>query len=679
IQLSPQEKFEAYQAAVENGTLPSVEEMTETERQAFLQENPGLLEEWMQVEEPPEELQEVIVGLALPDVDAEDADVDVQTILDGIDGNSTAEEIRAAFGNSGEVASGLALLLPWANRTGVDLGTHGRATDAQQYSQAFGQQTWDHREDIETLLTDGVEREYTTGAGTPRGEHTATRMESIFSEEEAEELRSQWAGSYLVASNEDIGGSWESLPQDMREDLTGRQSSFADVAGFLDRADSDLPAGDGLSLELANSASQFLDSSYGDRDPSPGGNDYGWSNGPHEELYGSLLERTSLNHEATTFLLGGDPGYEMDHVPEDFSSEEFITNVYTHPWDDGGQAASSLTDWTIDPPAGQEALADSAYNGLYDTIAGNQEIYDQLISMDSGPGTGQDLDEGAPPPSVGERNPELMRSLALATGVRLDEFDTATDTEGEKQRTKMLTLINSDHAQTDDGLPDPNSAAVQMAALIDQYQSQRIADSLDPDHEYPDGPHQRGTVGDDNGRLFGLNSAALRNVVFNEFTSAEDAAAEAAEIRKSALGLVGIIPVPGNGGPAVDAALWLAEQSIEPAEVSVPERIDNDLYANLDPESAGSESVQTVSRGQFLQAMIDRDPEIASDYEDLGIIDSDGNVDLTNVAIEDTTHLNNQLTERMGSEVTEEINDLVRTRNEFLTNYGNIPDREWGP
>lgn len=671
LTFSARERFDAYQAAVANGTLSPIEEMTEAERQAFLQDNPGILEDWMEISDPPPEVQQAIVALALPGVDPGDASTDVQTILDGIEGDATAEEIRAAFADSGEIASGLALLLPWAGRNGVDLSDSrfdGRATNAQAYSEEFGRQTWEHREDIETLLTDGVAHEV-EGTGAMGHKTTRTEWESLFTEAEAEELRSQWAGSYLVASNEDIGGGWDALPDDMRYDLslqqsltdTGKEPRFVDVASFLDKADADLPAGDGLSLELANSASTLLDAHYSYGSSGPGPSDPGWHNGPNEELYGSLLERASLNHEATTYLLGGDPGWDMDdvHVPEDFDHSEFITNVYTHPWEDGGEAASALTDWTIDPPAGSEDLADSAYNGLYDTIAGNQDVYSQLITLDGGPHEGG---------GVGEANPELMRSLALATGERLDQFDTNTDQAGERQRVKMFMLINTDHAQTEGGTPDPNSGAVRLATVIEGYQQQRIADSLDPDHSYPDGdPHQQGTVGEQNGRLFAYNSAALDNVIYSSYTSDQEAAQEVAETRQMAISILGTVPL-GDAGPIGSIATILARESIEPEDVPLPETIDPGITgSSIDIQTASPAGLTSIARAQYLENMIALDPSLGSQYEDLGIINPDsGRVDLSNVPLDQVDHINSELEQRMSPEVNNEIADLLAERDAIV-------------
>ncbi|WP_374999746.1 hypothetical protein [Aeromicrobium sp. CTD01-1L150] len=692
ITLTSREKFDAYQAAVENGTLPAIDDMTEAERKAFLAENPGLLEEWMEIDDPDPELQETIIGLALPDVDSGDADTDVQTILDGIDDNATAAEIKDAFANSGEIASGLALLLPWASRnSNVDLNDHDRATNAQAYSQAFGEQTWERRDDIETLLTEGVEREREVTTGGPGGSstRTTTYMESIFSEAEAEALRSNWAGSYLAASNENIGGGWDALPEDMRYDLslqqswtdTGSTPRFNSVAGFLDGAHEDLPAGDGLTLEMANSAAELLETRYGDRDPSPGGTDYGWSNGAHEDLYSSILERASLNPEATTFLLGGDPGYEMDHVPDDFSAADFVTNVYTHPWSDGGEAASSLTDWTIDPPAGHEDLADAAFNGLYDTIAGNQDVYSQLISMQSGPGTGQDLADGDSPPTIGERNPELMRSLALATGTRLDQFDTATsDPSIEEQRIKMFMLINSDLGEGTEDQPDPNSASIKLATSIEAYQQQRILDALDPDHEYPDDdPHQRGTYGDDNGRLFGYNSAALRNAVVVQYGEAVDAAEQVAKNRQMAISILGTAAGGPDPTPLSSITTTLLQETINPADVAIPEAASPNLYGAFAVEAADPTVLETVARAQVLDAMIVHDPSLASDFEDLGVIGDNGKVDLSGVSDEQTTHINDQLKQRMPDAVNEEVDNLLTVRNSIVSNHGlDLPERYRG-
>ncbi|GAA2085145.1 hypothetical protein GCM10009821_28320 [Aeromicrobium halocynthiae] len=694
IGVSPQDRYDAYQAAVANGTIPAIEDMTEAERQAFLRDNPGILEDWTQIAEPSEDIQKAIVHLALPAADEEAARADVQTILDGVDDSATPEQIAAAFSRSAEIAAGMAVLLPWAQRNGIDLEHgrfDGRATDAQGYSEEFGRQTWEHRDAIETLLTEGVEREYTAGAGTPRGEYTATRMESIFSEAEADELRAAWAGSYLVASNEDIGGGWESLPEDMRYDLsleqswtdTGKEPRFVDVAGFLDRAQGDLPAGDGLSIQLAHSASELLNTRYTDLDPSPGGTDMGWTNGAHEELYGSLLERASLNHEATTFLLGGDPGWseaDMPHVPADFDHSTFVTNVYTHPWQDGGSSASSLTDWTIDPPAGSEALADAAFNGLYDTIAGNQEVYERLIAMSSGPGTGHDLEDGASPPTVGERNPELMRSLALATGMRLDQFDTATsDPNVEEQRIKMFMLINSDLGDATSEQPDPNSASMKLATAIEAYQRQRIVDTLDPAHVYPaDQPHQRGTYGDDNGRLFGYNSAALRNAIVVQYGEGVDAAEQVAKNRQMAISILGTVPT-GAADPLKNVITLLANESIRPSAVAIPEAASPNLYGAFAVEAADPTVLETVARAQVLDAMIIRDPSIASDFADLGIIGEGGNVDLSQISDAQTTHINDQLSQRMPDEVNEEIADLLTVRGTIVANHGlDLPQRYTG-
>lgn len=226
-----------------------------------------------------------------------------------------------------------------------------------------------------------------------------------------------------------------------------------------------------------------------------------------------------------------------------------------------------------------------------------------------------------------------------------------------------------------------------MNSLIQAYEQNRVNDSLDPQHHYdPNDPHARDTVGEDNGRLEGYSTAALRNVVYADYKSDKDAAEDIAKNKTLALnvasGLIGTGlgatgPVGGVAAGGLSAVTAVIADGIEPATVDIPHVPDVNVVAGNPSGTADDEGIQLTTRAQFLNAMLARDAHVADQYADLGIIDPHTHrVDLSTMDPAQMTKLNNELEKRMPASVSQEVDDMTRKRGELSQSYGlTIPDQ----
>jgi hypothetical protein len=480
LTLTAEDKYEHYQARIEAGEMPDFGAMTEEERLEFVEQNPDLLPYLMSIEDPDRAVKDDVLALALPHVDADDADSDIDTILAGIDGDATAVEIEEAFGDSGRIGEALALLTPWMAKNDLDASDHAVVRNVNGYLDKFTQRSWENREAIEQLLTDGVERTETR-TGAQSHQYESTYFEDIFSDAEAAELRSNWADSFLAVSNEDIGGGWDSLPESMREAvhhddgfMSGRPGhEFRDVAEFLTQGNPDLPPGDGLATELANSTAHALYNSYGSSGP-PGDQEWGWHGVPDEDVFGDVLEMVSRNHEATAALFhGGEvPGFD-GHLPDSHNPADFAKNIYEYRWDDDGEAAASLTDWipeAMENGGHDEDVATKAWYGVIDSVtATDNDGYaafggDNTITTLMG-GDGE---------TAMTINPELANSLYRTTAANLDDLATNKPADAmvtDKDHVRLMMLLGS----------NPDTAQALSASI--QHHQQGIAQAyIDGDH-----------------------------------------------------------------------------------------------------------------------------------------------------------------------------------------------------
>ncbi|MGJ9414143.1 hypothetical protein ACHAAC_15680, partial [Aeromicrobium sp. CF4.19] len=563
IDLSPQEKFEAYQAAVENGTLPSVEEMTETERQAFLQENPGLLEEWMQVEEPPEELQEVIVGLALPVVDGDDADVDAQRIIDelgkdGLDGPNP-NTILDALDDVAGINEGLALLTPWAAREGVNLNhrdpegalTNPSLRNAQDYLSRFYEQTYPHKDElVKHINADG---HVWTTTGPPSGQETVNESGG-YSEDERQNLLSGYADGLLNLSNHDVGGGWNQLPEAVRADAqevfsteqqrhgSGFYYTPVDNEGFASLAEllgnSTVEPGDGLAKEMASTYAASLQAhdDWQGQLITSGSSDLDFS-----AVGANVLDMVGRNEDASLELITGD----TDGLPSQYP-ENFNALIFDQPWEntsgDNSEEArvASFYENIADSHETNTAASTAAFNALSEDLTDVTDGNFRHLM-------GEDGDSAA------RRNTLLTQTLTDALANHLDTFAAEQGSSGaegsplsEADRIRLMTFIASDYVPkgSESDTDELQRGAARLTSYIAAYQQ----DNIDSWAENPNGAGPR-ELGSANGRIQGMLDVALINEAQERDVNQDGLEAERIRNIKIGYGVVSglLSPIPNSG------------------------------------------------------------------------------------------------------------------------------------
>lgn len=553
---------------IEHGDLPPFDEMTEEERTRFLEENPDLLPSMMEIDNPDAETANDIIALATPRVTGEDGKKDGKTAVDATDGKASAADFLDAFTDAGEVSDAMALLGPWAKRNGVDLTGNQHTVNALDYQESFLNEIGPHHEDVSNYMA-AHSHTWETGetAENIRGmEYDVTETSGEFTPTWQKRLNQIYGDTILSVSNEEFGGGWDRLPEDIRNAITDTQgfgdrthSDFDGIARAIAHSSGGIPPGDQLALELADNVGNDLYMHMGDTAPGPR-SDYELVGVGNEENLGALLEVIARNREATTAILTGDEGAVTDagsgpygqfdgELPDSFNHQEFVKNVYTYHWEDDGQAASSLAEWMDDAFTAGEgspdyANAQKAYDGLTTSLTNTEDgNYRDLLDT-------QDTDK-----SVGEVNPELMRSLGRATEHPhiLEGMATESD-EGETSADLRLLMLLAGDQETGE----------RLAGAVTAYNADVMGGDM----------NSRGKS-EHVGNLSGLLDSALYNEAYERTGNAQDAEDERAEAIKTGISmLTGLVPDPSGATGAGGSLLshFIKPDNVEP----VDPRIDAD-------------------------------------------------------------------------------------------------------
>ncbi|VXC43780.1 hypothetical protein [Aeromicrobium sp. 9AM] len=568
LALTPEDKYAYYRSRMDAGLMPDFAHMTEEQRTAFIDENPGLLESWLQIKDPGKGLQADIIALALPHVDGDDAKGDVSKILGvlGDDANVSPADFLNAFHNVSGINEGLALLAPWAAKNGVDLASNATVGNAQSYLKTFVEGTYSKKDDILDYIN-ANEHEWKTGQqrdypyspyGGPSGSYDVTDKVGGFTDSWKDMLQEDYANSILNLSNTDVGGSYDDLPEDLRHDaremftsemkgsIGGAYWTFDDNEHFKSLAEllvhGDAEPGDGLAKQMASTAIASTDAYETFWDKQPGGDRQGqWDTG----LTADILDMVSRNRDATADLVSG-----VD-VPDNYPSN-FNATILDEPWDleNGEEAkAAKMYSWIHDDAISGDpaavARADQAFDKLtQDITAVDGDNFKHLM--------GEDGDSAA------FRNTLITREITDALSDHLGEFAAETGTPeanksplSEADRIRLMTYIASDNVLGNDHPSqfDAERGANRLATYVNAYQHDQIFKwAANPD----DNPR---TLADSNGRLQAYLDAGLVNAAQEHGLNANDAEAERVRNLKIASGIVstlaGKIPVAGDFlGPA---------------------------------------------------------------------------------------------------------------------------------
>ncbi|WP_017597136.1 TPR repeat region-containing protein [Nocardiopsis lucentensis] len=290
----------------------------------------------------------------------------------------------------------------------------------------------------------------------------AIRESEHLSEEQREQLTAVIGGSVLTASDERMGGSYENLPEIVRETVGGPRihSPTSELSGGF----SPDWAGDFETLtELFDTANQATKDETGH--PLQGGTELSAhligtvagavestdTGGAEEETLRTMLEIATQNTDANYTILTGEypdreyyPGEDEFDInrhyqhPVEFvgpgsqsgtDQAALVAALLSHDWDYGGQSVRGLTDWIAEEGnSSDDAIkerADRAFEGLINII-NDPEAQEMLSRTDydvevegGGPDGGDFTWKDAP---MGLLNPQISDSFAGIFETYIDEF-----------------------------------------------------------------------------------------------------------------------------------------------------------------------------------------------------------------------------------------------------------------
>lgn len=245
------------------------------------------------------------------------------------------------------------------------------------------------------------------------------------SESEREQVLGALGDGLFVLSDESVGGSYDALPQSVRDvvagsgDLQGHgasralldwQSQAAGLGELFAHADAGLEAGAEFSTRLMTVAANEVD----------GFSFMESSNGEGDSVMSTFLDVATRNNDANYALITGEypEGVEADLPWDEGSPEDYhvrlLERLYSHDWGDDGEAVRGITDWIADGPA---EGADDTDGWLRETAL--EELTNLLEDenfQDSMFGTGKSVtdEDGVTwnDVSAGQLNPQLADGFA---------------------------------------------------------------------------------------------------------------------------------------------------------------------------------------------------------------------------------------------------------------------------
>jgi hypothetical protein len=602
VTLTPQDKYHYFRSRIDAGLMTDFTQMTEAQRIAFNEENPGLLDSWMQIDNPDAGVQSAVIALALPRVDGDDAKVDAQTVLNalGDDPTSSPADVLKALRNIDGINEGLALLTPWAAKHGVSLANNPAVTGAQSYLKQFVADTYDKKDELLDYINADEHKWLTGETQVGRGGvHHLSDTAGGFTDTIKNSLTQNYADAILNLSNHEKGGGYDDLPESLRDDAKemftsklnasqyGAYWSFDDNENFKSLAEllthGEAEPGDGLAKQIASTAVASTSAHESFWDNQPGGDRQDpWDTG----LTADILDLVSRNPDATADLVSG------TDVPDNYPSN-FNATILDQPWDleNGDEAkAAKMYSWIHDDAASGDpelvARADKAFDKLSEDITSvDGDNFKHLM--------GDDGDSAA------YRNTLITREIADALSDHLDEFASeggkppATGSPlSEGDRIRLMTYIASDRVGDDPSQFDYDRGAARLSAYVNAYQHDRIFEWANDGN--PDTPRD---LADKNGRLQAMLDSSLINEAQERGLNANDAEAERIRNLKIGAGIAGAlagkIPIAGDIlGPATGIGNTLLSNLVTADHMPAP---DADISADWQADGSHITTRNTVT------------------------------------------------------------------------------------
>ncbi|MFI6578987.1 hypothetical protein ACIBFB_24635 [Nocardiopsis sp. NPDC050513] len=436
------------------------------------------------------------------------------------------------------------------------------------------------------------------GGSTPRDFTdflAALNGSEYISDETRSLLEENLSGSMLLLSDENVGGGYDRLPEDVRDIIEGPLETEYDgtgddfnvigewgrginaLADFLGSADSDLHGGTEFSATTTATFGLLLDS----HDDSM---TVGTLLDESESAIGRLLEIAMRNEEGNYAVIVGETTYPNIEVFEHpvhgtVDLESVLRGLYTYRWEDGGEAVTGLTDWISDyemsGDPSQDRMATRAAFEVITTMAG-EPLRTDLAN------TGQDVEDSVDP-AFTEYNNYLASSLARLYTVNIDDFSIFPGPgASEEDRWGLMSRAdlernplheNGDVALflTDDTKRDflqlllaNEVIAPQIIGATSAYETEIMgfaltgADEWDSDWSEYEGPiaEDAAELGRRSGRLSDVMNEALVQELYDRNLDEDEAQRQLVQTLMTGYEIAKIaIPegMPGNGGPGAIA------------------------------------------------------------------------------------------------------------------------------
>lgn len=239
------------------------------------------------------------------------------------------------------------------------------------------------------------------------------------------ELNRSLSNAILVLSNENLGGGYDKLPEDVREIADGIeftnvsdahgipgmikewQSGFIQLTDFLGNSGPGVLGGTEFSVTLMGTTMNHLH--YAGE---PG---YGPIT---DERFGTALDVASRNRESNYIMLTGEypdgAAYEHHENHPHVTPERFIERLYTFDWQDDGRQVRGITDWIDEYQASEDPernrMGSDAFLALVDTIT--SEEMQEALSQTGHEVEDEDSEVTWRDVSFTQLNPEIADSFA---------------------------------------------------------------------------------------------------------------------------------------------------------------------------------------------------------------------------------------------------------------------------
>lgn len=527
--------------------------------------------------------------------------------------NNAAEYVRDPEGYEGDISEDLAII----NNiifVGADRQLNG------------GTMT---REELEflTKFYDALEEAGGEGSPNPGILGIANRINESqnIDEETKEKLLGTFGGGILVLSDESILGSYERIPESVRNVVEGPNEEngydtrdwFPDVNPFssmMEFSDPSLRGGEQFSVNLTQTVANALDVRNIDPDDE---DDYRALPLIFYNEEQVLIDISTRNEDANHAILTGEGSYE--HPVHGLDAEMTLRGLYAHPWDDGGSAAAGMTSWIWEQADGEEhereraGEAMAAFIDLFSDPAFNNALSSTGLSVEGEitDENGRTVDMVWEDVSAGHYNTDLAWEWSELFSAYIDEFGSSySNPIGGQGSHENGTYWDSEH-----GLMmnmDSRKNFIQQIMGDGNAASRVYAETLKYGHEelenFANGPIENGASSaggaERSGVLRGLVDVALSEEAERRGSDTEEYQAYDKKVIDYGIDMFSAalseIPIPGSSVVAEGIKIY-AKEEFNFDSYEAEEQIDN---------YTGDWEIRDDAKISLIRAAADGDPQI---------------------------------------------------------------------